>query len=245
MGALKEGHLCEIFSSIQGEGLLVGLRQAFVRFAGCNLSCRYCDTPEGHARDPEFSVKGTKVRIRSNPVTAEELAELVSLSRGPWHSVSITGGEPLVQGDFLSDFLPLLKRRGERIYVETNGTLTGELEKVIDWVDWIAADVKLQSATGQSARFEENREFLRVARRTEVFVKLVVARETSDEELAEVGQLVREAGGKTPAVIQPVRPIGGARPPDARRLIEMADELGKYVGEVRVIPQIHHVLGLK
>ena len=38
--------IIEVFSSIQGEGLLIGRRQIFVRFAGCNLNCNYCDTPE-------------------------------------------------------------------------------------------------------------------------------------------------------------------------------------------------------
>ncbi|MEM4195978.1 MAG: 7-carboxy-7-deazaguanine synthase QueE, partial [Methanothermobacter sp.] len=42
--------IMEVFSSIQGEGLLLGKRQIFIRFAGCNLNCSYCDTPE--SRDP-------------------------------------------------------------------------------------------------------------------------------------------------------------------------------------------------
>ena len=43
---MLEAPIVEIFSSIQGEGLLVGRRQIFVRFAGCNLDCNYCDTED-------------------------------------------------------------------------------------------------------------------------------------------------------------------------------------------------------
>ena len=45
-------HINEVFSSIQGEGTLIGRRQVFIRFSGCNLDCNYCDTSK--SRDPSF-----------------------------------------------------------------------------------------------------------------------------------------------------------------------------------------------
>ena len=45
----NQSYLSEVFSSIQGEGLYVGDRHLFVRFAGCNLNCQYCDTPDSRA----------------------------------------------------------------------------------------------------------------------------------------------------------------------------------------------------
>ncbi|MDX9694125.1 MAG: 7-carboxy-7-deazaguanine synthase QueE, partial [Methanothermobacter sp.] len=58
--------IMEVFSSIQGEGLLVGCRQIFIRFAGCNLNCKYCDTPE--SRNPQSgeltSIGDLKYRIK-------------------------------------------------------------------------------------------------------------------------------------------------------------------------------------
>lgn len=240
---MTQGNVCDVFSSIQGEGILVGVRQAFVRFSECNLNCRFCDTQEAKSRVSKFSVKGNEHRFHSNPVTAEGLAEVLSLLRDPRHSVSITGGEPLLQGDFLAELLPILKRQGEEIYLETNATLPEELEKIIDWVDWVSADVKLESATGNPAMYEENRRLLKIAAQKKLFVKLVVVKETTKEELVEAGELVREVSRRIAMILQPVKPLGGAEPPDGRRLIEMADELGEIVKEVRVIPQIHPILG--
>jgi len=226
---VNEGHVCELFSSIQGEGMFVGVRQAFIRFSECNLDCRFCDTQEAKERPSKFKVKGEKLRVHANPVTPEGLAEVFSLLRDPRHSVSITGGEPLLQGDFLAKFLPILKSRGEEVYLETNATLPEEMEKVIEWVDWVSADIKLESATGNPTMFDENRRSLEVAVHKDVFVKVVVVKETTGEELQEAGRVVRGVSEDIPMVIQPVKPVGGAEPPDGRRLIEMADELGEVV----------------
>ena len=63
-------------------------------------------------------------------------------------TVSLTGGEPLFSVEFLEAFLPLLKAAGHRIYLETNGTLPDNLTRVIEYVDVISADIKLESSTG-------------------------------------------------------------------------------------------------
>ncbi|MBO6087199.1 7-carboxy-7-deazaguanine synthase QueE [bacterium] len=86
----------EIFASIQGEGPYVGYKQLFIRFCGCNLKCNYCDT--------EFSDKSDYKEY-----TAQELAQEVS-KYADIHSISLTGGEPLLSTEFLKEFLPLIKK---------------------------------------------------------------------------------------------------------------------------------------
>ena len=109
----------EIFQSIQGEALYIGEKQIFIRFCGCNLSCKYCDTD--FKKDEEVKIFGLDKQL-SNPVSAEKLLEIIKNYDAK--TISLTGGEPLLQTDFLREFLPLTNKK---IYLETNGTLPEKL----------------------------------------------------------------------------------------------------------------------
>lgn len=116
--------LVEIFESLQGEGRNSGRPCVFVRFAGCNLACPWCDTP----LKTRFSAK---------------LDELVAEVKGfRARSVVLTGGEPAVQ-EGMPELVAALKREGFWIAVETNGT------KSPDWfafVDYVACSPKAEYA---------------------------------------------------------------------------------------------------
>ncbi|HRS39347.1 MAG TPA: S8 family serine peptidase, partial [Bacteroidia bacterium] len=77
-----------------------------------------------------------------------------------YHSVSLTGGEPLVQAEFLASFLPLMRQDRRKIYLETNGTLWREFSLVRDDVDIVAMDIKLPSSGGQKPCWLKVVEFL-------------------------------------------------------------------------------------
>ena len=155
----------EIFSSIQGEGTHLGEMQIFVRFCKCNLSCKYCDT--------EFLAKNN-----TKEYTAKELAE--NILHNEVQTVSLTGGEPLLDVIFLKEFLPLIKKQ-KNIYLETNGTLPNELSAVLNYVDIIAADIKLESATKQKNKFDINDEFLNIAKKKEAALAKTKAKEYKEE----------------------------------------------------------------
>ncbi len=106
-------NICETFTSLQGEGLDVGLPCFFIRFSGCNLHCSYCDT--GYARHA-----GTKM-------TTEELCGLWRESGVPL--VQITGGEPLIQTGVYG-LMEALLSGGARVLLETNGSVP------LDRVSW-------------------------------------------------------------------------------------------------------------
>ena len=115
----------EIFTSIQGEGLYVGEKQIFVRFCRCNLKCKYCDTNFKKDNAKEYSTNDLFNILKENPIT----------------TVSLTGGEPLIEVDFLNDLLSNYNLN-KNIYLETNGTCYKELEKIIDKVDVVSMDIK-------------------------------------------------------------------------------------------------------
>ena len=106
-------NVVEVFSSIQGEGAYVGCRQIFVRFFSCNLECAYCDTPRSidevrKCRVERTAGKGDFYEL-PNPLDAKALSDIISSLEtvsGLHHSMSLTGGEPLLQGRFFADWLP-------------------------------------------------------------------------------------------------------------------------------------------
>ena len=155
---MVKAKITEIFESIQGEGVYAGQRQVFVRLAGCNLCCSYCDTEFDYFK--EYSA-------------AELLSEIASFGKG-FHSISFTGGEPLLQKDFLKEVMPLAKQSGDRIYLETNGTLPLALREVIKDVDIVAMDIKLSSSGGHKDFWREHREFLSICAGKDVFIKAVI-----------------------------------------------------------------------
>jgi 7-carboxy-7-deazaguanine synthase len=99
--------IAEIFRSLQGEGKNQGKPCLFIRLAGCNLKCRWCDTPESRGGGMTMSLDSILENVwRINPPYA-----------------CITGGEPLLQGEELERLLESLHKRGTMIDIETNGTV--------------------------------------------------------------------------------------------------------------------------
>lgn len=215
-------NITEIFSSIQGEGPYIGYQQIFVRFAGCNLSCAYCDT--------DYSC--------NKSITAEDLlAEISVLNTPPHHSISLTGGEPLVQTDFLTKFLPELK--DTKVYLETNGVLWQELSRIIGYIDIISMDIKIMSSTGIAMPFDEHKNFIETAKlhNKELFVKAVINENFEMSEIHAVAELVKD---RVPLILQPMDNI---YPQD--KLIDVYNEFQKKSINVRIIPQTHKFMGLR
>ncbi len=129
--------LYEIYASIQGESTYAGLPCVFIRTAGCNLRCRYCDTD--YAFEPKFGM---------------EIEEIVGRIEqyAPIRLVEITGGEPLCQEETIA----LMKRfidEGYRVLLETNGSVL--LKDVPDDVH-IIMDVKCPGSWEQDSLLEDN-----------------------------------------------------------------------------------------
>lgn len=98
--------ICELFKSIQGESSFAGYPFIFVRFSGCNLRCSYCDTTYAYEEGYRISEEKLLKKITAFGIT----------------SVTITGGEPLLQKEVFSLIDTLIHRR-YTVLVETNGTL--------------------------------------------------------------------------------------------------------------------------
>ena len=183
-----------------------------------------------------------------NPILRDELLKIVEECGKPkdlYTALVLTGGEPLLQVDFLKSFLPAVKQKGWTVYLETNGTLPNNLAEVIDYTDIIALDIKLPSATGLTNYFKEHELSLKTAAYQKVFVKIVYTAETKAKEVAEAAALVSNVDAEIPLVLQPAAPAGKIRhlpPPELAFSLQAVAR--RKLKNVRVIPQMHKLLGV-
>jgi len=247
----QDTNIIEIFSSIQGEGPCIGYRQIFIRFALCNLKCLYCDTqfkPKRICKIEECPGSGNFVEYE-NPVTIDQLIYKINeFLYFNHHSISLTGGEPLLCCDFLSYFLPELQKRKKnnnlKIYLETNGTLPDELRKVIKYLDIISMDLKIESSTGTPTPWEKHNDFadIALANNKDIFAKVVVTDKITLNEVEEIVEFL--INRQIPLILQPVTSENKELIIGASKLLNIQESMLKKLNDVRIIPQTHKYLNL-
>lgn len=227
----------EVFSSFQGEGILIGRRQIFIRFSGCNLDCNYCDTPE--SRDPHYG----------NLVSTDELySEVNSIITPDFHSISFTGGEPLLHSNFIKKFL------GDYEFtsmLETNGTLPRELKKISHLLDYVSLDIKLpehEASKNYADILDLELKSIKLLREEEIntYIKVVVMPQTEVELISSIASRIADEADRTSnlsMVLQPVSPIT-VWADGTQKLFELSEVAGKYI-DVLTIPQVHKLLNVK
>lgn len=112
----------EIFYSLQGEGLWVGTPMLFIRMAGCNYKCEFCDTDYSHKLT--LSIEGILKYVRGVPTK----------------DICITGGEPFLQD--LNPLVSTLHKKVRSIYIETNGFLLSRIKDLGSIRPWIVCSPK-------------------------------------------------------------------------------------------------------
>jgi organic radical activating enzyme len=252
------GNVSELFVSFQGEGPHVGRRQLFVRFGGCPLRCRWCDTPDSLVPVERCRVLGPDgVKTLDNPLSPEGLEADVRalIAAAPrLHALAVTGGEPLSQASFLDAWLGR-REDGLPVLLETAGVLPAQLARVLPHVTIVSLDVKCPSNTGERSLLDEHRACLELAvgGGREVYVKMPVDEGTDPADVEAGARLVAGVDARVPLFLTPLTSPEAARPeatrPDGSRLTIEPATLGRlqalasrYHPDVRVLPQMHKVL---
>src|SRR5581483_3322132 len=174
--------IAEIFYSLQGEGSLVGVPSVFIRASGCNLRCRWCDTPY-----TSWSPEGREMKV----------AEIVAEARGfgAKHAV-VTGGEPML----FEETIELTRALGMHVTIETAGTVFRDVK-----CELMSISPKLANSTPEGS-FEAQHERLRyqpavlwrLMESYEYQLKFVVC---SEDDLAEISRLIEETSADRDRVL--------------------------------------------
>src|SRR5919199_4082615 len=128
--------LSEIFTSIEGEGILFGTKTMFVRMAGCHLGCIWCDTEYALPINSGYSC------------TLESVKDEISKELQPnTYKVNFTGGEPLLQHDAVADLAKFVKQEKRlRTYIESSCFDSNRFEKVLPFIDICKIEFKLSDS---------------------------------------------------------------------------------------------------
>lgn len=246
------GYLAEVFTGFQGEGTWAGYRQIFLRLAGCRETCAYCDTPQSRIRKPQWKFRqpgSATYRRWPNPVSVGTLLAFLGKlhsEHGPFHSLAVTGGEPLEQADFVKALLLELRRRLPqlRILLETNGRHAQALQAVLPAVDFVAMDLKLQSTTGQPTPWQAHRCFLAALGKKPGCAKVVVSPHTPATEISRAAKLLQRLKPQWDLVIQPEsRRTWSVK--NKKHLDQLAQTAARMNTGVRMLPQMHYYFGME
>ncbi|MDZ8052344.1 MAG: 7-carboxy-7-deazaguanine synthase QueE [Aulosira sp. ZfuVER01] len=250
--------LIEVFSAIQGEGLNVGTRQIFIRFAFCDLRCHFCDSAHTWNAPSTCKIERTPglrdFEVHSNPIPLPTLLGWVERQNLPslHDSISLTGGEPLLHAPFLALFLPQVRSLTQLpIYLETGGHRPEQLAIILPYLDSVGMDLKLPSVSGESY-WQEHAECLKLCYEShlDVFVKIIISQKTDPTELERSALLVAAVSPEIPVFLQPVTPLADSEQltampilaPFPEQVLKWQGLMKQFVKHVRVVPQTHKML---
>jgi len=251
----------EVFASLQGEGSYAGEPQVFVRLWGCPLRCRWCDTPGSWLlpAEPRARVAATGgVKREEGWAEAAEVARWIeSVEPGRPRTISVTGGEPLLWPGFLR---AMRKDSGaRRIHLETAGAHPSALAEVLDCVDHVSLDLKLPADLdapvpiagarepvphGAAQWSAVRRRDLALVRGRDACGKLILAGGRRAEEFRAILDDVAELAPELPLFLQPVTPMNGVTAPSREAIGELVELALARSLSLRVVPQIHRLLGI-
>ena len=233
--------LSEIFTSIEGEGILFGTKTLFVRMAGCHLKCRWCDT--SHAL-PMYS---------GNSYSLHYVKKLILDYLQPYtYKVNFTGGEPLVQFEAVIELAKFVRERGLRTYLESACYDSDRFRKLLPYIDICKVEFKMSDSKVVEMDHYDNllQNEIRCLRtsvrnRKITYIKIVVTNSTESKEFAELVENIFQH--VRPAEIDGfvIQPSDRIDEPTTEGLLKLYDIVCHHYREVRIIPQLHKRIGAR
>jgi 7-carboxy-7-deazaguanine synthase len=232
----------EIFTSIEGEGIFVGKKTLFIRFSGCHLKCRWCDTKYALPLD-----SGTEYQI-------DEIEDLIIRELQPFtYKVNFTGGEPLLQTDAvikLADFIK--KQTNLKTYIESSCFDSELFSEVLPYIDICKIEFKtddskvVENEVYNSLLLNEIKCLeLAVESNKTTYIKIVVTNSTNLESFKNLVYNISKKIKPSDILGFIIQPSHGVDQPTVNKLLDTYDIVQPMFPEVRIIPQLHKEIGAR
>lgn len=229
----------EIFTSVEGEGLLYGTKTLFVRLAGCPFACFYCDTVDALPLN-----SGNEYEIGYACTMIDKYLE------DKTYKVNFTGGEPLLQAEAVMEMAKHLKSKKISTYLESSCFDSAKFSIVLPFIDFIKIEFKTKDSefvdTKHYSKLIENAfECLKMAvsKNKITYIKIVVSSKTKQNQFEELVKGIFEVVSKKDIAGFIIQPTYGIAEPSLEKLLKFYDIVQPYYSEVRIIPQIHKLIG--
>lgn len=229
----------EVFTSVEGEGILCGTKTLFVRLAGCPFSCFYCDTKEALPVDSgvEYSLHDAQFLINKN------LQEHT-------YKVNFTGGDPLMQHESVALLARYVQTLGVYTYLESSCFDSKRFSHVLPYFDYIKIEFKTPDSEfvkshNYSTMYENVLQCLTksVQSAKTTYIKVVVSRRTTLEYMQRLVRDICDVAVPKELSGFVIQPTYGVEEPSLSNLLKMYDIIHTKYTNVRIIPQLHKYLG--
>lgn len=232
----------EIFTSIEGEGIFVGKKTLFIRFSGCHLKCRWCDTKYALPLD-----SGTDYQI-------DEIKDLIIKELQPFtYKVNFTGGEPLLQTEAVIELADFIKKQTNlKTYMESSCFDSELFSKVLPYIDICKVEFKTDDS-----KVVEDEEYdnlllneircleLAIESNKATYIKIVVTNSTNLESFKNLVYNISKKSEPSDILGFIIQPSFGIDQPTVNKLLDTYDIVQPMFPEVRIIPQLHKEMGAR
>jgi 7-carboxy-7-deazaguanine synthase len=232
----------EIFTSIEGEGIFVGKKTLFIRFSGCYLKCRWCDTKYALPLD-----SGTDYQI-------DEIKDLIIKELRPFtYKVNFTGGEPLLQTEAVIELADFIKKQTNlKTYMESSCFDSELFSKVLPYIDICKIEFKTDDSNVVEDEEYDNLLLneircleLAVESNKATYIKIVVTNSTNLESFKNLVYNISKRIKPSDILGFIIQPSFGIDQPTVNKLLDTYDIVEPMFPEVRIIPQLHKEIGAR
>ncbi|MGB0855879.1 MAG: 7-carboxy-7-deazaguanine synthase QueE [Nitrosopumilus sp.] len=231
--------LFEIFTSVEGEGILYGTKTLFVRLAGCPFTCFYCDTKESLPLD-----SGTEY-------TTEEANQLIDSNlKNQTYKVNFTGGDPLIQHKAVALLAKHIQDKKIPTYLESSCFDINRFNYVLPFIDIVKIEFKTKDS-----EFVDSKHYEKLISHTmkclkssvnakkTTYIKIVVSSKTHLNEFQELTNQIFHIISNNDIDGFIIQPTYGISEPTLDLLLDLYDIVYPHYVDVKVVPQLHKFIG--